>query len=140
MYKGALYATTESQAGSEAFQACEEMLDVHMHINTNLGSFPVKDEENATTKAGGSYNGPGHSVDGIGGHFTGDDPALRYMAIRTRFGDDFFVDCSRPSRNIKQVNRRNGHVGVCDSEWTSISPYSVPYNLIMVLLVLFITL
>lgn len=94
------------QGGREALHVYEQGRDVHMRINY-IG-FSVKDEEKARENAPGSDGGPYQSLNGTGGQFNRDVTASRYLAIRTRFGDDFFEDCTRPTRNIKQVNRYKG--------------------------------
>ena len=98
---GGAYRT---QAGDEVIHSYEETLRVPMRLY-EFGPSSVEKEKHGSSRTAGGSISPNKPINGTDVPTTAmvDSGSSRRFGIRTRFGDDFFEDCTRSPRSITQV-------------------------------------
>lgn len=69
-----------------------------------FGASSVEKEKHGSSRTAGGSISPNKQISGTKDPTaTIADSGSRRLGIRTRFGDDFYEDCTRPPRSITQV-------------------------------------
>ena len=90
----------QTQAGEETIRSCAGIFSTVMRdyeFGPRLGEEGGEESSNAARTHLLQY------LDGTGAPPAGDGFISRQQAIRTKYGDDFFENCTLSPRNIKQV-------------------------------------